>query len=82
MDRIENSAHENIPLVYHSIGGLVALARRKNDQLNGLQLSKLNDSQKLTVMAGALEDHKQWILAITSGRVDHVVLLVQAGLKH
>lgn len=82
MDRIENGAHENIPLVYHGVGGLVALARRKNDQLNRLQLSKLNDSQKLMVKAGALEDHKQWILAIASGRVDRVAPLVQAGLKH
>ena len=32
--------------------------------------------------AGTLEDHKQWILAIVSGWVEHVVLLVQAGLKH
>ena len=37
------------------------------DQLNQLQLSKLNNSQKLLVKAGALEDHKQWILAIASG---------------
>ena len=32
--------------------------------------------------ASTLEDHKQWILAIASGRVDRVALLVQAGLKH
>lgn len=82
MDRIEYGAHENVPLVYHGVGGLVALARRKNDQLNQLQLSKLNDSQKLMVKAGALDDHKQWILAIASGRVDRVAPLVQAGLKH
>jgi hypothetical protein len=82
IDRIEYGAHENIPLVYHGIGGLVTLARRKSDQLNQLQLSKLNDSQKLLVKAGALEDHKQWILAIASGRVDRVASLVQAGLKH
>jgi hypothetical protein len=49
------------------------------DQLNQLQLSKLNNSQKLLVKAGALKDHKQWILAIASGWVDHVALLVQAG---
>ena len=29
-----------------------------------------------------LEDHKQWILAVASGRVDHVASLVQAGLTH
>ena len=68
--------------VYHGVGGLVALARQKNDQLNQLQLSKFNDSRKLMVKAGALDDHKQWILAIASGRVDHVASLVQVGLKH
>jgi hypothetical protein len=31
---------------------------------------------------GALEDHKQWVLAVASGRVDRVALLVQAGLNH
>ncbi|KAH9177426.1 hypothetical protein EDB89DRAFT_1845132, partial [Lactarius sanguifluus] len=44
-------------------------------------MSKLNDSRKLLVKAGALEDHKQWILAIASGRVDRVASLVQAGLN-
>lgn len=82
VDRIKFGAHENIPLVYHGVGGLVAVARRKTDQLHQLQLSKFNDNQKLMVRAGALEDHKQWILAIASGRVDRVASLVQAGLKH
>ncbi|KAH8991639.1 hypothetical protein EDB86DRAFT_2806500, partial [Lactarius hatsudake] len=45
-------------------------------------MSKLNDSRKLLMKVGALEDHKQWILAIASGRVDRVASLVQAGLKH
>ncbi|KAH9160972.1 hypothetical protein EDB89DRAFT_1862008 [Lactarius sanguifluus] len=44
-------------------------------------MSKLNDSRKLLVKVGALEDHKQWIMAIASGRVDRVASLVQAGLK-
>jgi hypothetical protein len=34
------------------------------------------------VKASTLEDHKQWVLAIASGWVDHVTSLVQAGLKH
>ena len=45
-------------------------------------MSKLNDSRKLLVKAGALDDHKQWVLAVASGRVDRVASLVQAGLKH
>ncbi|KAH9005718.1 hypothetical protein EDB86DRAFT_2795503 [Lactarius hatsudake] len=45
-------------------------------------MSKLNNSRKLLTKVGALEDHKQWILAIASGRVDRVASLVQVGLKH
>ena len=82
MHRIKFGAHENIPLVYHGVGALIAVARRKTDQIEQLRLSKLNDSRKLLVKASTLEDHKQWILAIASGRVDRVASLVQAGLKH
>ncbi|KAH8976674.1 hypothetical protein EDB86DRAFT_2820901, partial [Lactarius hatsudake] len=43
---------------------------------------KLNASRRLLGKATALDDHKQWIMAIASGRVDQVASLVQAGLKH
>ena len=82
MDRIRFGAHENVPLVYHGVGGLMTIARRKTDQNKQLRMSKLNDSRKLLVKASTLEDHKQWILAIASGQVDRVASLVQAGLKH
>lgn len=82
MYRIRFGAHENTPLVYHGFGGLMAVTRWKTDQIEQLRMSKLNSTQKLLVKATTLEDHKQWILAIASGRVDHVVSLVQAGLKH
>ncbi|KAH9015472.1 hypothetical protein EDB84DRAFT_1582181, partial [Lactarius hengduanensis] len=82
MDRIRFGTHENIPFMYHGVGALIAIARRKTDQIDQLRMSKLNDSRKLLTKAGALEDHKQWILAIASGRVDRVASLVQAGLKH
>ena len=81
MDRIHHGAHENVPLVYHGIGGLIAIVRRKTNQIEQLRMSKLNDSRKLLVKAGALDDHKQWVLAVASGRVDCVASLVQAGLN-
>jgi hypothetical protein len=81
MDRIKFGAHENVPLVYHGVGVLITITRRKTDQIEQLRMSKLNDSRKLLVKAGVLEDHKQWILAIASGQVDRVASLVQAGLK-
>ena len=82
MDRIRNGVHENTPLIYHGIGGLVEVARRKTEQVRQLRLTKLNASKKLLGKAAALDDHKQWMMAIASGQVDWVASLVQAGLKH
>jgi hypothetical protein len=47
-----------------------------------MRLMKLNTSRKLLGKVALLEDHKQWILAIASGKVDRVAALVQAGLAH
>jgi hypothetical protein len=80
-DRIQHGTHENVALMYHGVGALITIARRKTDQIEQLRMSKLNDSRKLLVKAGALEDHKQWVLAVASGRVERVASLVQAGLK-
>jgi hypothetical protein len=82
IDRIKFGAHESTPYPYYGVGELMTIARRKAKQLDELRMSKLNDSRKLLVKMGALDDHKQWILAIASGRVDRVASLVQAGLKH
>lgn len=72
MNRIQFGAHKNIPLIYHGVAALITITRQKTDQIEQLQLSKLNDSRKLLVKVGTLEDHKQWILAIASGQVDCV----------
>jgi hypothetical protein len=82
MNRIQYGTHENIPLVYQGVGGLITIVRRKTDTIDQLRMSKLNDSRKLLVKAGALEDHKQLVLAIASGRVERVAPLIQAALKN
>lgn len=82
MDRIRNGVHENTPLIYHGFGGVLEVARRKTEQVRQLRLTKLNTSRKLLSKATALDDHKQWMMAIASGRVERVASLVQAGLKH
>jgi len=81
VDRIHEGAHENTPLMYHPIGGLVEIVRRKINHINQLQLTTLNQTRKLTGKAATLDDHKQWILAVASGRADRVAALVQAGIK-
>ena len=82
MNQTKFCAHKNTPLTYHGIGALIEIMKQKTDQINQLHMSKLNDSQKLLVKMGALDDHKQWILAIASEHVDHVASLVETGLKH
>ena len=82
MDRIWHGTHENVLLMYHGVGALITIARQKANHIEQLHMSKLNDSRKLLVKAGALDDHKQWVLAVASRRVDRKVSLVQAGLKH
>lgn len=81
MDRIQHGVHPNSTLDYQPIGGLMELVRRKMDQIEQMRLTKLNDNRKLETHAASLADHKQWILAIASGRVERVSALVQAGLK-
>lgn len=80
LQRIEMGVHENTPLTYHSIGGLVTLARRKAGQLKALRLRRLNDARKLAGKAVALDDLKRWVMAIGSGKVERVDRLVRINL--
>ncbi|KAF8257899.1 hypothetical protein EI94DRAFT_1774312 [Lactarius quietus] len=78
----EGSACDNcqaltsIPL--YIIGGLVEVARRKTEQVQELRLMKLNASRRLLGKATALDDHKQWVMVIASGKVG---LKCSAGIK-
>ena len=82
MEQIEHGVNENTHFVYQLIGGLINLAQRKAGQIHALQLTKLNDNHKLLGKVMALEDHKQWIMAVASGWVDRVASLVQVGLNN
>ncbi|KAF8148022.1 hypothetical protein B0H34DRAFT_803153 [Crassisporium funariophilum] len=48
-DQIERGVHENTPLVYQPIEGLIALVRRKNESLDTLQFIKLTMARKIVV---------------------------------
>jgi hypothetical protein len=80
LQRIKTGVHENTPLMYHSVGGLVTLARRKTGQLKVLRLRRLNDVRKLDGKAVALDDMKRWVMAIGSGKVERVDRLVKINL--
>jgi hypothetical protein len=77
---IETGVHENTHLAYHSIGGLVTLVRQRVGEVKALHLRKLNDAQKLAGKAVALDDMKQWVMAVGSGKVERVDRLVRVNL--
>jgi len=81
LDRIEFGVHENSRLAYHGVGGLVKIVRKRTAQVNSLRLQKLNDSRKLMGKVTALDNHKEWIMAISSSKVERVDRLIRNGLK-
>ena len=46
--------------MYHGVGALITIACWKTNHIEQLHMLKLNDSQKLLMKAGALDNHKQW----------------------
>ena len=78
--QIETGVHENTHLVYHSIGGLITLVRRKTGEVKALCLRRLNDARKLAGKAVVLDDMKCWVMAVGSGKVERVDRLVRVNL--
>lgn len=74
--RLTNGIHENTPLVYHGIGGLVEIVHRKTKTIDVLRLRRLNELRHLIGNEGIIDVHKQLLLAISSQRIpriDHVL---------
>lgn len=80
LQHIEMGVHENTPFLYHSIGGLVMLLQRKQGEIKALRLQKLNDTHKVAGKAVAIDDLKRWVMAVGSGKVEHVDQLVRINL--
>lgn len=80
LDRMQKGVHKNAPYAFHGVGGLVTIAREKTNQINVLRLRKLNDARKIIAKSGALSNHKEWIMAIGSGKVERVERLVKAAI--
>ncbi|KAJ7782583.1 hypothetical protein DFH07DRAFT_764716 [Mycena maculata] len=80
--RIWHGIHENTPLIYMPISGLIDCARRKTVQTRGLKLTKLNVVRQLLGKMAALDEHKQFVMAVASGKVERVAQLVQACLNN
>ena len=80
--RMKSGVHENTRLHYHNFGSLVKIIRVKTKQNDILRFRKLNDARKITRQAVSLDDHKQWIMAIASGKVENVGRLVKTALEN
>jgi hypothetical protein len=80
--RYVNGIHENTPLVYHGIGGLVNIVHRKIQAINLLRLRRLNDLKTLVGREGTLDIHKQMLLAISSRRIPRVDHVLRVGFRH
>lgn len=61
-------------------GGLATIIRREQVEVTALHLQKLNDAWKLAGKAVGIDDLKQWVMAVGSGRVEHVDWLVHMNL--
>ena len=80
--RLTSGIHENTQLVYHGIGGLISVVRRKTQANDALRLCRLNDLKKLVGKEGTIDIHKQLLLAISSQRIPRVDRVLRVGFRH
>jgi len=79
--RITNGVHENSALMYHGIGGLIDIVHRKSQTIDLLRLHRLNDLKKLVGKEGAIDMHKQMLLAISLWRIPHINWVLCSGFR-
>jgi hypothetical protein len=80
--RFTYGIHQNAPLAFHGIGGLIDVACRKTLENDALCLRCLNDVRKLVGKEGALDVHKQMLLAISSQCIPRIDRVLLAGFEH
>ena len=80
--RYNYGVHDNAPLVFHGIGGLIDVVRRKRSANSHLRLHLLNNIKKLAGKEGVLDDHKQMMVAISSQRIPRIDQVLRAGFRH
>ncbi|KAJ7859039.1 hypothetical protein B0H14DRAFT_3864214 [Mycena olivaceomarginata] len=79
--RIANGVNENTPLMFFPFGGLVRRIRKKDDQLQAMRLTKLNDTRLLAGKITELDLHKQLMMAIATSNKHRILSLIRAGLN-
>jgi len=68
-NRIERGVHENSPLAYQSIAGLIELVQRKNEQLQILRLTKHTISQRLATHVKTIDEYKKFVMVLGEGKM-------------
>jgi len=68
--RLKDGVHENASYAYHGTGGHQQLLHQKDVLIKFYCLRGLNHAKKLLGKAMALSDHKCFIAAIASGKVE------------
>jgi hypothetical protein len=79
--RMKDGTVESSPYAYHGIDGLIRLLNRKNDCIEFHHLRGLNQAHNLLRKATVLDDHKRFLVAIASGKVQRVDALIRVALK-
>lgn len=80
--RYTYGVHDNSPLVFHGIGGLVEVVRRKTSTIDVLRLSRLNAARKIIGQEGVIDIHKQMLLALSTQRIPRIDRVLRTGFKH
>jgi hypothetical protein len=80
--RYTDGIHDNSPLVFHGIGGLVEVVRRKTSVIDVLRLRRLNDARKLIGQEGVIDVHKQMLVALSTQRIPRIDYVLRLGFKH
>jgi hypothetical protein len=80
--RYINSIHDNAPLIFHGIGGLVEVVCHKTSLINVLRLHCLNEARKLTRQEGIINIHKQMLLVLSIQCIPHIDYILCSGFKH
>ncbi|KAJ6527860.1 hypothetical protein DFH09DRAFT_1327969 [Mycena vulgaris] len=81
ISRSAEGVHENANLMYQPPAALVEIVRQKNVLIQSLRLRLLTNARNLLTQTKSLSDHKRFVLAIGSGKVQRVDRVVGACIK-
>ncbi|KAJ6623827.1 hypothetical protein B0H10DRAFT_2213199 [Mycena sp. CBHHK59/15] len=80
LGRAKDGVHEKSNYVYHSFAGLIELLHRKNKRIEELRMRGFNAAKRIARQARSLTDHKRFVRAIGSGKVENIDRLVRVQL--